>query len=137
MYTEGIQNIMAGNIDLDTNTFKAVLVDGADYTPDTAAAGDDSLADIAAGGRVATSASFGGLSVADGVFDANDISFTGSGGEDSCEYVIIYKDSGVEATSYLVCIFDTGTGLPFTPPAGAWTFNVTWDSGANKIFKIG
>jgi hypothetical protein len=67
------------------------------------------------------------------VADAADITFTTVTGDQS-EALVIYKDTGVEATSQLIAYIDTATGLPVTPGGGNIT--VTWDDGANKIFKL-
>ena len=48
--------------------------------------------------------------------------------------IIIYKDTGTEATSPLIAMIDTATGLPITPNGG--DIIVTWDNGVNKIFKV-
>ena len=68
-----------------------------------------------------------------GVFDADDVTFTAvtSG---TYEHLVIWIDTGVEATSRLVACFDTATGLPVTSSGG--NVIVTFDSGANKIFKL-
>jgi len=51
---------------------------------------------------VATSAALTGVAVdTDGVLDADDCSFSAVTG-DSCEAVIVYEDSGAEATSHLI-----------------------------------
>ena len=52
----------------------------------------------------------------------------------SIEAIIIYSDTGTEATSPLIAYIDTATGLPITPNGG--DIIVTWDNGANKIFKL-
>jgi len=84
---------------LDGVTLKAVLIDTADYTY---AATDQYLSDVAAAARVATSAALTGVAVdTDGVLDADDCSFSAVTG-DSCEAVIVYEDSGAEATSHLI-----------------------------------
>ena len=54
--------------------------------------------------------------------------------EASIEAIIIYVDSGTEATSPLIAYIDTATGLPITPNGG--DIIVTWDNGTNKIFKV-
>ena len=53
---------------------------------------------------------------------------------DPSEALLIYKDTGTEATSPLIAYIDTATGLPVTPNGGNIT--VTWDNGTNKIFKL-
>lgn len=50
------------------------------------------------------------------------------------EEVVSYKDTGVEGSSNLIFNLDTATGLPLTPNNN--DVIVTWDGGANKIFKL-
>ena len=131
MYVKGIEALMKAEIDLIDDTIKVVLVDTADYTVDLAT--HDFFKDVAAGARVAT-ATLGTKSVTGGAFDAADVTFSAVTGDPS-EALVIYKDTGTESTSALIMYIDTATGLGVTPNGGDIT--VTWDSGANKIFKIG
>lgn len=131
LYDKGREGFADGSIDWDTNDIKAILVDSADYVLDLA--NHDNLDDIAGAAIVATSGNLAGKTVTNGVCDANDVTFAAVVG-DVCEYVIIYKDSGAAATSRLICCIDTATGIPVTPNGGNIT--VTWDNGANKIFKL-
>jgi phage tail sheath gpL-like len=136
MYVKGIEAFMSGDIDLLSDTIKVVLVDsaaGAGYTPNMAM--DDFLADIPADCRIATSDALASKTVTGGVFDAADIVFSAVAAGDPCEYLVIYKDTGSAATSQLIALIDDATGLPVTPNGADIT--VTWDDGANKIFKIG
>jgi hypothetical protein len=50
------------------------------------------------------------------------------------EALVLYKDTGTEATSPLILYLDTATGLPFTPNSGDVT--ISWDNGNSRIFKI-
>ena len=68
-----------------------------------------------------------------GAADAADVTFTSVSGP-SIEAIIIYADTGTEASSPLIAYIDTATGLPITPNGG--DIIVTWDNGANKIFKV-
>lgn len=120
------------------STIKAVLVDSGVYTVNLATHAN--LSDIAAAAR---SSNFGATdqtltlidAASDGVLDANDISFTSLTGAPSFEAIVLYKSTGVEATSTLLYYIDTATsGLPTT--AGANTINVAWNNGANKIAKL-
>ena len=131
MYVKGIEALMKAEIDLIDDTIKVVLVDTADYTVDLAT--HDFFNDVAAGARVAT-ATLGTKSVTGGAFDAADVTFSAVTGDPS-EALVIYQDTGTESTSALIMYIDTATGLGVTPNGGDIT--VTWDSGANKIFKIG
>lgn len=131
LYDKGREGFLDGSIDWDTDTIKLVFVDEADDTPalDT----DEDLADRAAGSRVATSDALASKTVTAGVADAADVTVSTVSG-DQFESIDIYQDSGVEATSRLICNIDTATGLPCTPNGGDIT--VQFDSGANKIFKL-
>ena len=131
LYGLGRQAILEGDIAILTDNIKCVLVDTATYSVSIDA--DDFLDDIGAGERVATSGNMASKTSTLGVFDAADITFTAVTGDVS-EALVIYKDTGVAATSKLIAYIDTATGLPVTPNGGDIT--VTFDSGANKIFKL-
>lgn len=89
---------------------------------------------MAAPSRIAVSSALGSKTVTSGVADAADVTFTAVTGA-SVEAIIIYKHTGTDATSRLICYIDTASsGLPVTPNSGDIT--VTWDNGANKIFKL-
>lgn len=110
---------------------KVALVDAADYVINLAT--HDAFDDVTVAGRVALSAALGTKTNTDGVLDAADVTLTAVAGDPS-ELIILYKDSGVEATSFLLAAWDTATGLPVTPNGGDIT--ITWDNGANKILKL-
>lgn len=131
LFDKGREGFLAGDIDWDGDNIKFVFVDHADDTPVPAT--DEDLADIAAAARVDTSGNLSAKTVAAGVADAADETVSTVTG-DQFESIVIYQDSGVEATSRLIAFIDTATGLPCTPNGGDIT--VAWDSGANKIFKL-
>jgi len=130
LYTKAKQHLIDGTIDLDTNDIRAILVDGADYTPVLAT--HETLADIPAAARVAVSGALQTKTVTDGVFDAADITIAAVTG-DQFEYIALYQHTGAES-ALLLLLIDTATGLPCTPNGGDIT--IQWDSGANKIFKL-
>lgn len=131
LYDYGREGFLAGDIDWDGNDIKCILVDTADYTVDLAT--DQHLDDVPAAARVATSGNLASKTTTAGVADAADVTFPSVTGDVS-EALVIYQDTGVEATSRLIAYIDTATGLPVTPNGGDIT--VTWDDGANKIFKL-
>lgn len=131
LYDAGRDAFLNGNIDWVNDTIKVILVDTDDYTVDLSTHTD--LDDVAAGARVST-ATLANASTSAGVADADDSTFSSVSGDQS-EALIIYKDTGTESTSTLIAYIDTvSSGLPVTPNGGDIT--VTWDSGANKIFKL-
>ena len=130
LYTKAKQHLIDGTIDLDTNDIRAILVDGADYTPNLAT--HETLADIPAAARVAVSGALQSKTVTDGVFDAADIVIAAVTG-DQFEYIVLYQHTGAES-ALLLYLIDTATGLPCTPNGSDIT--LSWDSGTNKIFKL-
>lgn len=129
-YTAFFDRLADGDFDWENDTIKAVLVDTADYTVNLST--HDYLDDVAGGARVAT-ATLASKTNTNGVLDAADSTFTAATGDVS-EAVILYKDTGVESTSFLICYIDTSTGLPVTPNGGDIT--ITWNNGANKIINL-
>jgi len=115
------------------DTFRAYLVDiqgGAGYTVNLA--NDEFLDDIPPAALV----SYIALAPADpaaGIADAPDVTFLAVTGA-VCEAIVIVKWVTEAADSPLVAYIDTATGLPVTPNTG--DIQVTWDAGANKIFKL-
>lgn len=132
MYDKGRNKFARGEIHwhVGGDNFRVYLVDGADYTVDLV--NHEFLTSIPESARVA----FADLTVIDpvgGVCDANDVGFGNVSGDPS-EVLVICKWSGADATSPLVAYIDSATGLPVTPNSGP--INITWDDGANKIFKL-
>lgn len=132
---------LGGDLDWDGHDVRLFLCDHADDTPVPAT--DDFLNDIAAGARVRVSQAgdtgvdgSGNLTSktkAAGVADAADVTLLAVSG-DPAESLVLYRHTGTEATSNLIAFIDTATGLPVTPSGG--DIQVTWDGGANKIFKL-
>ena len=131
LYDKGREGFLDGSIDWDTDDIRCILIDAADYTVDLAA--HDNLDDIPAAARVAVSGAITSKTVAAGVADAADVTFSSVSGDVS-EAIVIYKHTGTESTSRLIAYIDSATGLPVTPNGGDIT--VQWDSGASKIFKL-
>ena len=126
IYPKFKENLLEGNIDFDTATVKAYLVDTADYTY---AASDELLADLDVASRVAT-VNLASQTMTNGTLDVADFTFSGVTG-DEAEALVISVDSG--GTEYLVAYYDTGvTGFPVTPNGG--DINVTVN--ASGLFDL-
>ena len=83
---------------------------------------------------VGTPQTLGTKTVSLGVFDAADATWLTVLAGDTFEGVVIYKDTGVEATSPLLAYIDTITGFPLASNGGDIT--VQWDNGTYKIFSL-
>lgn len=114
-FLAGLQN---KEVDMDTDTIKATLTDGADYT--FSAAHTSYATDVAAGGKVAV-ATLTSPAISAGNFDSADFTWTAVTGDQS-EIILLWDDT--HASDLLVAYYDTGmTGMPVTPSGG--DINVT------------
>lgn len=115
--------------DWDTDTISVFFVDAADDVP--AAADTYVNPGIASAGQVPAFASAPAIgtvtigSVGAGVVDAADTVFSSLSGDQS-EWIVMFKDTGTDTTSPLLCAWDTATGLPLTPNGGDVT--IAWNA---------
>jgi hypothetical protein len=133
LYDKGREGFLDGSIDWDTDTIKACLVRS--YTPSQS--GHSNLSDVTSGGGgtiVSTASALSSKTVASGVADAADATFSAVAAGAACAHIVIYKDTGTASTSRLIACIDTATGLPVTPNGG--DIVAQWDSGSNRIFKL-
>lgn len=127
LYTRAKQLFLTGALDLTTATLKAVLV-SANYVPST---GHLSLVDLPTNARLAEAVSVTGVSVEDGVFDADDLTFYAVEGP-AIVGAVVYRDTGVESTSTLVVC--CSLSAPVTPTGSSVVLR--WNNGATKIFSL-
>lgn len=126
LYKQALLDASA-NVDLNDGTVKVALVDTGVYTYSAAHEFLTSLT-----GTVGTAQTINNTTVANGLFDGDNVTFTAVSGN-SVEALVIYIDTGSSATSRLVAYIDTGvTGLPVTPNGG--DISVTWN--ASGIFQL-
>lgn len=132
LYGKGRGHFLDGDIDWSAVDIEICFMDSADYTLQIDV--DEDQVDLTDAGIVATSVTFLASKTSTlGVADAADKTLATVSG-DPFEYIVIYLDSGTDATSWLIACIDTATGLPCTPNGGDIT--VQWDAGANRIFKL-
>ena len=127
LYPSFKQALLGADIDMEAVDIRAILIDTADYTYSSA---HDFLDDVAAGAREEVSADLASKTIASGVFDAADITFSSTAG-DACEALILYVHTGVDATSRLIAYIDTAGGLPATLGGDV---SVRWNAGG--IFAL-
>lgn len=136
LYTKAKEGFLNAAIDMNTATIKAVLVDGASYTPNLST--HEFMSSVS--GTVGTAQTITNPTITNGVFDGDNVTFTAVAGGSTPDYVLIYQASAVTGgadvaagSQRLIALFDTagGAGLPITTNGGDIT--VQW--GAN-IFSL-
>lgn len=130
IYPKFKETILQGGIDMSTADIRSILIDLTDYTYSST---HQFLSSVPAGAREEVSAAMTTKTFTDGVFDADDVTFSGTAGDD-VDAIIIYRHTGSDATADLIAYIDTGiTGSPATLGGDV---TIRWDSGANKIFAL-
>ena len=102
LYPTGDVAIKTGDIDLNSDTIRIALL-GAGYTFDEAHEFFDDVTDVLGTPMALT----GNTVLADGFFDANDVTYLDVGPSDTVEYVVLYKWTGTAGTSRLIAFMDT------------------------------
>lgn len=123
-------------LDWDTDNFKVILAktaSGYAVSIDVDQYVGNGTVPIATANIIARSPNLGSKTVTLGVANAAATVFSAVTGAVSGA-LVIFKDTGSDATSPLTVYIDTATGLPVTPNGG--DINVSWNTGANKIFKL-
>jgi hypothetical protein len=130
LFDPGREGHLDGSIVESTGDIRVMLT----KTAYTFSAAHKFLSDITAGNDNGRSAALASKTITNGVFDAADTTITATAAV-ACNALIVFQHTGVDATARLIAYIDTATGLPVTPAASG-VVNVTWDNGANKIFKL-
>jgi hypothetical protein len=131
LYDKGRQRFAEGAFNWLTDTIKVLMGDSGAYTGNFSV--HEFLSDVGSSARITTPVTLGSKTTTGGACDGADVTFTSVSGT-SIEFILIYKDTGVEGTSPLIAYIDTATGLPITPNGG--DIIITWDNGPNRIFKL-
>ena len=131
LYDSAREAFLLGRINWLEDTIKVMLIYSAGYNVE--AASHTCLGDVALNARATAGITLTEKTATSGAADGRDITFTAVTGE-SIKAIVIYVERESESTSLLLAYIDTATGLPITPNGG--DIIVTWDNGANKIFKL-
>lgn len=130
IYNSFKRDIMNGSIDLDTDTINVMLVTST-YTPDQDAhtKRSDITNEVSGTGYSAGGSALAGKAVTvdntdnEGVFDANDLSWTTS--TITARGAVLYKArGGASSADELICYLDFGTDKTST----AGTFTISWNA---------
>jgi hypothetical protein len=138
VFPKAKEGFLDGSIDLDTAVIKVALVRGYTYS-----SSHEFVSDVTGAGATlhATSSGLANKDVTNGVFDADDVTFTTPSTNASQHSLLIFQSSAVgggsdvaSSSQRVIAWIDTGTGVPIVPAGGDIT--VVWDSGSNKIFSL-
>ena len=129
-YRKGAEKVLKAQINFDTDLLRVRLVKDT-YAQNLATDEFVSLVPAVTGSADQTLLN---TTVAEGIFDADDATFTAVPVGEVSEGVVIYKDTGDSATSPVLMYIDTITGFPLATNGG--NIVIQWDSGAYKIVSL-
>lgn len=126
LYPKAKEAFLSATISLSTDEIKCILVDTDDYIYSSA---HQYLSSIDSGARIGTPQTLENKSVTNGIFSADDVTFTSVTG-DPTEAVVLYKQGTTDSNSSLIAYIEGSV----TPNGGDIT--VKWSTGASKIFAL-
>jgi hypothetical protein len=129
LYSKAKEAFLNGSINMVANTITIALVDTGVYTYSASHQYRNEVSNSA----VISSATLANKTITNGVFDADDATFSSVTGA-NCEALLIFQDTGIQSTSRLIAYIDSATGLPILPNGG--DISVAFSSGSSKIFAL-
>lgn len=130
LYGKGREKFASGGINWGTGSggdaIHVDLIDLADYTLSITANEFHSTTTVPTVARVATFGPLVNKTLALGVLDGDDVTLPTVTGDQS-EALILWKNTGSDATSPLLIYIDSATGLPVTPNGG--NIGIQWPVG--------
>lgn len=129
-YAKGLEHFASADVNFPTANIKAALVTSA-YVPDTSA--DEFLSVISgiSGAIISRSSNLSSKTVTGGVLNCANFTFSLVPVGHVIKYVVFYKDTGLDSSSILLLVDDTGNNLPTTTDGGDLQYQVS--TGPNKL----
>jgi hypothetical protein len=129
LYPKAKEAFLNADIDMASDTITIVLIDTGEYTYSSS---HEFRSDIPNSAVIST-ATLSNKTITNGVFDADDATFTSVTGA-NCEALIIFQNTATASTSRLIAYIDSATGLPILPNGG--DIIVAFSGGASRIFAL-
>jgi hypothetical protein len=129
LYSKAKEAFLNGSINMIANTITIALVDTGVYSYSATHQFRNEVSNSA----VISSTALANKTITNGVFDADDATFSSVTGA-NCEALLIFQDTGIQTTSRLIAYIDSATGLPILPNGG--DISVAFSSGSSKIFAL-
>ena len=129
LYSKAKEAFLNGSINMVANTITIALVDTGVYTYSASHQYRNEVSNSA----VISSTTLANKTITNGVFDADDATFSSVTGA-NCEALLIFQDTGIQTTSRLIAYIDSATGLPILPNGG--DISVAFSNGSSKIFAL-
>jgi len=130
LYNSGKQAMLQAQVNFMADNIRVALVNTS-YS--VALSGHANLTDIAPF-VVGSAQLLVNKSVTNGVFDADDVTYSALAAGLNLRAAVIYRDTGTPGTSTLLAYIDQITGFPLATNGGDVT--IQWDNGPFRIFSL-
>jgi len=130
LFAWGRQGFLEGSVSWLTDDIRVCLVNTSTYLVNLAT--HRTLDDVPIAAVLGTSSAMSGKTSTDGVADADDVSFSTTTAQ-LVSAAILYKYSATRSNARLIGYIDEAVNLP---SQGGGPFLISWDNGANRIFRL-
>ena len=132
IYGKAKQSLLNGEFNISSDSLKVLLVTES-YVPNQNI--DQFVSNISGSYIKQRTSSLTNVTNTLGVIDADNVLVSNYDGS-AFKALVIYKDSGTDATSRLLAYIDTATGLPVSSSASPISITINWSNEQYKIFSL-
>jgi S1-C subfamily serine protease len=132
IYGKAKESLLNGQFNISSDSLKVLLVTQS-YVPNQNT--DQFVSNISGSYIKQRTSSLTNVTNTLGVIDADNILVSNYDGS-AFKALVIYKDSGTDATSRLLAYIDTATGIPFLGINATTDITINWSNGSNKIISL-
>jgi hypothetical protein len=124
--------LLRGSINTSASQYAVLLIDKSLYSIN--AANDEFVSDIPALAIKTRTGNISGITVNNGVLDANDLIISHDGSY--FDAIICYQVAGTDAGSRLFFYIDSSTGLPYSGSNSSSSITIIWSNTVSKIISL-
>jgi len=132
VYGKAKTGLLTGLINTSASQYALLLVDKSLYTID--AVNDEFVSNIPALAIKARTENISGITVNNGVLDANDLTILHNGA--AFNAIISYQVGSTDASSRLFFYIDSSTGLPYEGSNSSSSITIVWSNTVSKILSL-
>ena len=132
VYGKAKTGLLTGLINTSASQYALLLVDKSLYTID--AVSDEFVSNIPALAIKARTENISGITVNNGVLDANDLTILHNGA--AFDAIISYQVGSTDANSRLFFYIDSSTGLPYSGSNSSSSITIVWSNTVSKILSL-
>jgi hypothetical protein len=132
VYGKAKTGLLTGLINTSASQYALLLVNKSLYTIN--AVSDEFVSNIPALAIKARTENISGITVSNGVLDANDLTILHNGA--AFDAIICYQVGSTDANSRLFFYIDSSTGLPYEGSNSSSSITIVWSNTVSKILSL-